>query len=67
MELMHGKLTHTHNGCIGTLLCRINDFPFSKKIQFKYEDKEGVKKHLVAHFYVDDGAFAFIVAFANED
>jgi hypothetical protein len=52
MKLMGGRSTCKHNcdRCIGALADMVNDFDFSKKVYFKYENEEGIKRDLVAHF-----------------
>jgi hypothetical protein len=69
MKLMAGKSTCKHNcgRCICTLSCRADDFDYSKKVYFIYENEEGIKRDLVAHFYIQRNAFVFIMAFTSDD
>jgi hypothetical protein len=69
MKLMTGRSKAKHNcdRCTGTLSQRLDDFNFSKKIYFMYENEEGIKRDLVAHFHMNGDAFVFIMAFTSDD
>lgn len=69
MKLMAGRSRAKHNcdRCTGTLTCRIDDFTTTKKICFTYENEEGIKRDLVAHFCARHDSFVFIMAFASDD
>jgi hypothetical protein len=69
MKLMTGRVRAKHNcdRCTGTVTCRIDDFATSKKICFTYENEDGVKRDLVAHFTMNRDKFVFIMAFSSDD
>ena len=63
---MSGQRLCEYNQCFGELTCRVDDFDFSKQVYFKYQNEDGIKRDLVAHFYIENGAFVFIVAFSSD-